>query len=43
MAALSGQCYGACGRTRGYEAPNPDCKQPHCACLCHESNSGRRS
>lgn len=42
MAALSRECFAACGRTHGYDTPNPDCEQPHCACLCHMSNSGRR-
>jgi hypothetical protein len=44
MAALSRECFGQCGSTRGYEEANPDCQQQHgvCQCLCHESNSGRR-
>jgi hypothetical protein len=42
MAALSRECFAACGRTHGYETANPDCHQPNCACLCHESNAGRR-
>ena len=41
MAALSRECFADCGRARGYDAANPDCHQPACACLCHES-TGRR-
>jgi hypothetical protein len=44
MAALSRECFAACGRTRDYETANPDCQQQRgaCQCTCHESNAGRR-
>lgn len=40
MAAISGECFTACQPP--YGEPNSDCRQPHCACLCHETNGRRR-
>jgi hypothetical protein len=41
VAAISRECFAACGRARGYEQPNPDCQQRPgaCSCICHESNA----
>jgi hypothetical protein len=37
-------CRDQCERgTRGYSEPNPECDAPGlCACLCRQSNEGRR-